>query len=342
LLGAALLATSLVACTRADDEGLPVVVVIQDGTAPDAREVISPAILGFELGLEGSGLMTRIVDVGDLDPEALARDPDVVAVMVAPFTGLGRAAAARLASAGLPIASLSEIGPRHREGSTLRRFVPSLEVHARSLAGLGRGGSPCVAGDGSAWSDALAAAVAARTTLVGAPAGVVRAAADAGCTTLIWTGAGDGATEVAALLSARAPRIRLVLAARARTASVAETLGSPADAVCPCADLSTSSAPSAQRFLHELQAATGLDPGPYAVEGYDAGRLIGRSATGGRTRREVAASLAEVEHLGGVVARYRWRPTGDLIRPSVRMYERVGLRWLERPSGLVAHRVPRA
>jgi hypothetical protein len=305
----------------------PRVVVFQDGSWPDARDVVSPGVLGVQVGLAGA-LSLEVVETGSsgaagsAQVEAAAADPSVVAAVVAPLTELAEGTVAALRAAGIPVLSLSSSIPAPRgTGAPWRSFVPTVRQEASALARLAApsrvGASVCVAGgQEGAWSASLATAtvrrsaartgVAARTAaLSGAPAEVATAALRRGCGELIWTGsAGDAATLWGTLAAAPDPPALLV----------ADT---------------TSRDPRAQRFLHDFQAATGLDPGPFAAEGWDVGRALAWIVRqGSASRAAVSAGLEARSRIGGVGGPYAWTRSGALVRPGPHGYRAVGWRWV--------------
>jgi hypothetical protein len=334
----------------------PRVVVFQDGSWPDARDVVSPGVLGVQVGLAGA-LSLEVVETGSsgaagsAQVEAAAADPSVVAAVVAPLTELAEGAVAALRAAGIPVLSLSSSIPAPRgTGAPWRSFVPTVRQEASALARLAApsrvGASVCVAGgQEGAWSASLATAtvrrsgartgVAARTAaLSGAPAEVATAALRRGCGELIWTGsAGDAATLWGTLAAAPDPPALLV-ADRARTVGLLEAIGPVAASaglagICACVDLTTSRDPRAQRFLHDFQAATGLDPGPFAAEGWDVGRALAWIVRqGSASRAAVSAGLEARSRIGGVGGPYAWTRSGALVRPGPHGYRAVGWRWV--------------
>jgi ABC-type branched-subunit amino acid transport system substrate-binding protein len=339
------LSLALASCSRGG-AAAPEVLVIQDGAASDAREVVTPAVLGFGLGLEGSELDLRIVEVADLDVGDEVGDGDVVAAMVAPFTDVSADAIAALRAGGIPVLSLSELV--QPDGSStdaaLRPFVSPLAVQADALEDLASGGSGCVAGDGTAWSEALSAAIERSVALAGGPEEVADAARQQGCDVVVWTGEAGSASALAPLLARTAPAAVLVLGDRARTPGFAQT--TPAAGVvlgsCPCVDLGATADAAGQDFLHAYESATGLGAGPFSAEGYDAGRTLASAAGMGSNRETLGAALAVTTTVEGLAGTYVWDAEGDLRVPAVRMYERVGVRWLERSSDRVARSTARA
>ena len=101
--------------------------------------------------------------------------------------------------------------------------------------------------------------------------------------------------------------------------------------VCACVDVSLSTEPRSQRFVHDLQAESGAPPGAFAVEAYDAGTLvIGLLGGDGATRDRVAAGMDNLTRFEGLVERYAFEPDGSRAPESLRahMWRATGSRWL--------------
>jgi hypothetical protein len=320
-----------------------VVVVIQDGSVPDARSVVAPAVLALEAGLEGAGIWVRIAETRGSDERSAAEaasaagDPSVLAVVVAPFASLPPAARDDLLAAGVAVVSLSDLdAPPAGEGLAWRRMVPGVTAEAQALASLLPGPIPCVAGEGWAASLALTDALGAvgASVFEGEPASAGEGAVRAGCAGIAWTGSAGGAARLRDTLGTQAggepPSIVLGPAARTdgfvenRWPAAVGTFG-----ICGCADLNVSAEPADQAFVHTYQLATGLDPGPYAAEGADAASLILWAAgiEPPFERARVTAWLAATVTFDGLNA-YRWDNHGDPIEPGVRTFVVEGVRWL--------------
>jgi len=307
-----------------------VVLVIQDASEADARDVVTPGVLGLELGLQGSGLGIRIVEADDLDPAEQVSDDLVVAAVIAPFTHVPGGSESELREGGIPVISLSELTGGGAGHAPLRAFVSPLAQQADAAGAL----ITCVAGDGSTWSEAFIDHLPPMPVFRGGPAAVAVGVADEGCRGVAWTGGATAGAALAGFLARTSPNTMYVVTSRARTGGFAETVdvALAPRGLCPCVDLTTSVDPVAQRFVHAYQSANGLDAGPFAVEGFDAGRLL-VAAGGAQPRRvSIAEGLAETSRYGGLGGPYAWDDQGGLVDPSVRMYERVGLRWVELSS----------
>jgi hypothetical protein len=221
-------------------------------------------------------------------------------------------------------------------------LVAPVSVMTRALvrvAGELRHTAPaCMFGDDTAWSNEVQAEIedaptGIRVRPISAPIDQSgEAIATAGCGTAVWTGTATGADTLADAIGGTVPLV-VDDAARtngylvARWPATSTTL-----AVCSCGDLSTSAEPDAQRFVHDFQASTGLDAGPFAVEGFDAGTWILRALQEGGTREHVAARLASATRFEGLARTYGWDDRGRTLDQGMRAYRAVGLRWLVAPA----------
>jgi branched-chain amino acid transport system substrate-binding protein len=204
----------------------------------------------------------------------------------------------------------------------------------------------CLGGDGSARAEALRAAVTASVTspavLFSAPAGnagelsaAISQIRTSGCRTVGWTGFPDGARALRNGLTAAG--LRGVTIVGTDGMKVRSYLGRATGAdgtlvTCPCADLTTSADPAAQRMVHDYQAATGREPGPYAAEGWDAGGIVlGLMTRGARTRGDVREALAAITIASGVAGPYRFAADGSVASVAPRVYRAQGLRWIATP-----------
>lgn len=160
--------------------------------------------------------------------------------------------------------------------------------------------------------------------------GVAARLRDSGCPVLVWIG---GADVAAAVLSSVRDPLSIVGTSRMKTddglglASAATEVST----VCACADVSLSTEPTSQRFVHDLQAESGAPPGPFAVEAYDAGRLlIGLLAGEAAHRERVATGLDDLTRFDGLVETYSFEPDGSRGPDSLRagLWRAAGSRWL--------------
>ena len=346
LTAACSLVLVVVACTGNGEDGAarPRVAVIQDGTFPDALSVVSPSVLGLQISLGDAAEMVVLDTGGTGGEEAVAEvaaDPAVVAAVIAPFTRMSEGAMGSLAASGMPILSLSSGSPSPPVGSPWREAVPpesdEASVLARRAEKVAAGGTVCLAGEATAWSEGLRELLGlelsgASVRAVGGTPAAAGAAARADCSVAIWTGSAQAGAEFRTELGASTP---LLLASSARTEGYLEATG-PIEGIqlgaCPCTDTTTSAAEGIQAFVHDYQAETGLEPGPFALEGYDLGRLLaGLVATSG-DRAGLSVAIAGLSSFAGIANTYRWDGEGDLLAPGVRMYQATGMRWLAERS----------
>jgi branched-chain amino acid transport system substrate-binding protein len=104
---------------------------------------------------------------------------------------------------------------------------------------------------------------------------------------------------------------------------------------CSCADVSTSLELAAQRFIQDYQSEYGSAPGPYAVEGWDAARVLIRVLDeGGATRADLVARIATTTAADGLAGAYVFAG-GELADPesAIRKYTVEGGRWVPAATG---------
>jgi hypothetical protein len=362
---AGLLIVVTVACTedvsRPATTG-PTIAFLFDGAPPDAELVTSPALAGLELAAhEAGGVEIEPVNVG-LDLEEviaslrdLGDDRGVIAAGIAPRTSPPDGAVELLAAAGVPVVTLSWAWGPSREGSGLwLSFVAGRAREAVILlsgADIVRDGEPlCLGADDHVTSRALIATAEELGEAAGDPeiftAGIVEtgraATADpvaariwgSGCPVLVWIGSADVAASVLSSVPDPPP---IVSTSRMKTDDglALASSGPTVFTVCECADVTLSTEPTSQRFVHDLQAESGAPPGPFAVEAYDAGRmLIGVLEEVGASRGSIVAALDDLTGYPGLVERYAFEPDGSRAPESLQVgsWRASGSRWLPQPS----------
>lgn len=331
---------------------------LQDGSVPDALGLVSPAFLGMRVPLERAAGAGTEVEAVTLDVSSEADDLAtvleeqmgegvVVAAVIAPFTRLSPPMAEALRRAGLPALSLSGLQQPVRGFAAWRSLVPPPSAQADVIRRFGSAAAPpgriCLAGDASAQSSGLSASLAPATWGRSRPRDMGSASGPAdlarlierigvrGCRVVVWTGFAEGAAALRRGLSwsvaligsdaIRADRFPLEAGPRAELTT----------ATCGCLDLSLSTQPRAQRFVNAYQSSTGLVPGPYAVEGNDAGLLLLRAigAKAAPTAETVAAALRRTERFRGIGS-YGFDRRGRLVDPEghVRAAQVRAGRWL--------------
>jgi hypothetical protein len=347
--------------TPPSDATGPTIAFLFDGSPPDADLVTSPALAGLELAAhEAGGVEIEPVNVGLALDEVTASlrdlgdDHGVVAAVIAPWTAPPDGAVELLAAEGMPVVTLSWAWGPPREGSGLwLSFVAGRALEAVILlsgADVAREDEPlCLAADDHVTSRALLADAEQLGEAAGNPqiqnAGIVdagrTATADAvagriknsGCSVLVWIGSAEVAASV---LGSIADPPAVVGTSRLKTDDGLELVASQTavSAVCACVDVSLSTEPRSQRFVHDLQAESGAPPGAFAVEAYDAGRLlIDLIGGGGATGERVATALDDLTRFGGLVETYAFDPDGSRAPGSFRVdiWRAAGSRWL--PDG---------
>jgi len=288
----------------------PKVALFEDLSVPDTLDTVLPASMALQAFLRsqtdaGDAPSFQVVpfDTGGdaataLDAaRAVAADPTFVAAVAAPFWVEPASVADALGAAGVPVLNLSAAGRRPGSGPW-RTFVADLGAQAGAAAALAsrEAGSAglCEAGDGTAWSNLLAAAVRAA-----APAATFRQVPDAsdaanlrGCGAVLWTGFAPGAAPVRAALP---PSVPLVGTDGMKTWSYLTGIpdGTSSFVACSCVDVTTSTRPSDMTFINRYQVATGLTPGVGAAEAWEAAELLAAALRGAGGRIAVAAGLTD-------------------------------------------------
>jgi hypothetical protein len=130
------------------------------------------------------------------------------------------------------------------------------------------------------------------------------------------------------------PRFVVTDAARSEPFVASGPATEGAYGLCPCVDLSTSTSLDAQRFVNDFQFSAGAAPGPYAVEGFDAGTLLvdaieAAAASGGSVDRSaVGESLRALDTLDGLARRWGFAADAPAGVPMV-IGRVTGGRWHE-------------
>ena len=328
------------------------VAFFQDGSVESPNIHGQPAFLGLKLALsqaiesETLPVLPELVGfdtkgdpsvAADLARE-VAADPTYVAAVAAPFWLDTSEVAAVLGDAGIPVLSLA--GSAHPDDGSWFPMVAGRAQMTEALAGYVRGlrgaGGVCSAGDGSEYARTIGERLETRlrgslyaTVSVTPTSGDAAAAAativDSGCSTVVWTGFGTGAGELRAAL-ADVPMVGTDAMSDPTFLEVAGPAAEDTVVVCPCVDLTTSTDPVAQRFVHDFQADYSTPPGGYAAEGWDAGGLLLRAfATGVTTRDDVSAELSGAAPFEGLAATYA---TGAPGSARVHLSRVDGGRWV--------------
>jgi hypothetical protein len=350
------------------DGGLPTIAYLFDGSRGDADLVTAPALAGLELAAHRTGAIEiEPVDLGEdaADVRAtlldLAEDRGVVAAVIAPWTVPPSGAIELFATHGLPVVTLSWTwGPPGAGSGAWLSLVADRAREAVLLLSAAdvapAGASICLAGDGDPASRTLLETAAELGRAAGDPdvvvagpvagadgataGSVAEAIADAGCPVLAWAG---GAAGAASILSRIDGGPSIVVGPSWFKTDGGLALATPAVDVlteCACADVTLTTDPVLQRFVHDLQAESGSPPGPFAVEGHDAGRMIASilaNATGD-PRAAVGAALDDPPDVDGLTGRYTFEPDGSRSATAMTagVWRAAGSRWLPVERSAVA------
>ena len=121
-----------------------------------------------------------------------------------------------------------------------------------------------------------------------------------------WIGTPEGADELTQALQEAEldPTIDLASDAMKTVMPIPGPGGSPlvGELTCPCLDVNLTNSDAARRFINAYQSATGLAPGIYAAEAWDAGTLTAQRLP---RRRSRPAADARLRRQFGLLRRYR-------------------------------------
>ena len=359
LMSLALIATLLASCSNnpAPKAG-PRVAFFQNLAVDDHVELVSPSFFGLQIGLTelGAGLVVT-VDEFDIaaDPSGgpdtarkVASTPAYVAVVLAPFLQESPEVAKIFADAGLAVISLSQDSQSGGPGAAWRRLVPAQGTQASVLAGalLSRGTNGiCLGSASDPYSTSLAALV--KADLPKAPASTFQLSGQVsgtsvveavdtivttGCSVVGWIGFPTVADGLRSSMSnAGMADVPLVGADSMKTISYIQVQGRDGTLVtCPCADVTTSSKLPAQQVVHDYQVATGLEPGIYTAEGWDAAGMVLQVLHNGPSRDQASAGLASLAAYSGVARDYSFATDGTLAADaSAGLFVSAGVRWIQ-------------
>ena len=294
-------------------------------------------------------------------------DPTFVLAVLAPFWEEPEDVGETLASGGVPSFSLSPQSasiwtagpdeglsapaPPDGPGQLWRRFVPDQGLQAERLAEIIGVEVPqtsalpaCLFAEDTAYAGELREAVEADLPVlipIEAPAaGDTDAAVDgvrAGCASVVWFGTPEGADELTGALDEAGldPTIDLASDATKTVMPIAGPTGEPTvdEVTCPCRDVNLTNRDAARRFINAYQSATGLAPGVYAAEAWDAGTLTAQAFLDGvRDRRQMRAFVGDLDAYNGTGGAVRFDEGGELVDPQVSVFTPAGTRWIPSPA----------
>jgi branched-chain amino acid transport system substrate-binding protein len=332
--------------TAARAGGTAQIAYIADLSVDDDPARIAAASQGVELAVrdaqsDGAAVQVEVVEYdteGDPARTAeiageIAAEPDVVAAVIGPFTVVPAEPAASLAGAGVPVVSLSAVGPSRAtgEGPGWYRGVAVQELQARAIGAHidaldTANGALCLAGDGTSISvgfldrvsnatdapDQAAFEIPPGSEPTSAQLHVIRRT---GCV-VVWGGFSETAVALADSIHSIGDT-PMIGADTTKSQAFLLQAGVVADGTvvsCSCVDLTMSTSLRAQRFVNRFQFEFGSPPDAYAAEGYDAGAMILSAILGGDpTRAEVAGALSHAGPYEGLATTYRFGPDGELL-----------------------------
>ena len=294
-------------------------------------------------------------------------DPTFVLAVLAPFWEEPEDVGETLASGGVPTFSLSpqsasiwSAGPDESLSAPAppdgpeqlwRRFVPDQGLQAERLAEIIGVEVPqtsalpaCLFAEDTTYARELRETV--ETNLLSLVPTASPAAGDmdpaldavrAGCAYVAWFGTPEGAAEFTGALDEAGfdPTIDLASDAMKTVMPIAGPTGEPTvdEVTCPCRDVNLTNNDAARRFINAYQSATGLAPGVYAAEAWDAGTVTAQAFLDGvRDRRQMRAFVGDLDAYDGTGGAVRFDESGELVAPQVPVFTPSGTRWIPSPG----------
>ena len=290
-------------------------------------------------------------------------DPTFVLAVLAPFWEEPEDVGETLARGGVPTFSLSpqsasiwaesvasrDLSPSPAGGSEQlwRRFVPDQELQATRLAGIIEDAVPetsadpaCLVAEDTGYARELRGAVEADLPVLipteSPAAGDTDAAVEAvqaGCAVTVWLGSPEGADALTGALTdaGLGPTIDLASDAMKTVMPIPGPDGAPMveELTCPCRDVNLTNSDAARRFINAYQSATGLAPGIYAAEAWDAGTLTAQAFHEGvRDRQQMRDHVGGLDSYVGTGGPVRFDEGGELVDPQVSVFTPSGTRWI--------------
>ena len=290
-------------------------------------------------------------------------DPTFVLAVLAPFWEEPEDVGETLAKGGVPTFSLSPqsasiwaeaMASRDRDPSPAgepddlwRRFVPDQGLQAERLARTIEDAVPETSADpaclfaedtvyGRELRDAIEADLPVLVPTESPAAGDTDHAVEAvraGCAQAVWIGTPEGGDELTEALQEADLDPTIDLASDAMK-TVMPIPGSDGQAMvdeltCPCRDVNLTDSDAARRFINVYQSATGLAPGVYGAEAWDAGTLTARAFHDGvRNRQQMRDYVGSLDSYDGIGGPVRFDEGGELVDPQVSVFTPSGTRWI--------------
>ena len=232
-----------------------------------------------------------------------------------------------------------------------RRFVPDQGLQAERLAAIIEDAVPetsadpaCLFAEDTVYARELRDAVEADLPVLvpteSPAAGDTDAAIEAvraGCAVTVWIGTPEGGDELTEALQEADldPGIDLASDAMKTVMPIPGPDGNPMvdELTCPCRDVNLTNSDAARRFINAYQSATGLAPGVYAAEAWDAGTLTAQAFQDGvRDRQQMRDYVGGLDSYDGTGGPVRFDEGGELVDPQVSVFTPSGTRWIPSPE----------
>jgi branched-chain amino acid transport system substrate-binding protein len=277
--------------------------------------------------------------------DKIVSDPAFVGVIGPAFSGESQAAGTKLDPAGIPFVTPSATNPPLADNGWTHWFRAVGNDNSQGPVGADyiskvlKPNCTFMASDGSAYGKGLADVVQQTLTSGGArvekqqtvqPAqkdysALVSKIRSSGCKAVFYGGYSPEAGLIRKQMSAAGLNdVTLVGGDGIKDATFTGTAGSAGTgtiATCPCASITDSTDPAAQKFVADFTAKYGTPPGIYAGEGWDIAQMyIAAFKAGKTTPQQITDFLHGLSGFKGLTKSYTFQSNGELDATSVTIY----------------------
>jgi branched-chain amino acid transport system substrate-binding protein len=277
--------------------------------------------------------------------DKITSDDAMVGVIGPAFSGESQAAGTKLDPAGIPFMTPSATNPPLADNGWTHWFRAVGNDNSQGPVGAAyiekvlKPNCTFMASDGSAYGKGLADVVQQTLTTDGAEvekqqtvqpgqkdySALVSKIKSSGCTAVFYGGYSPEAGLIRKQMSgAGLNDVTFLGGDGIKDDTFTGTAGSAGDgtiATCPCASITDSTDPAAQKFVSDFTAKYGSPPGIYAGEGWDIAQMyIAAFKAGKTTRQAITDYFHGLSGYKGLTKSYTFQSNGELDDSSVTIY----------------------
>lgn len=276
--------------------------------------------------------------------DKIVSDDSFIGVIGPAFSGESQAAGPKLDQAGIPFVTPSATNPPLAENGWTHWFRAvgndnsQGPVGADYISKILKPNCTFMASDGSAYGKGLADVVQKTLQTAGATvekqqtvaptkdySALVTKIKASGCKAVFYGGYSAEALLIRKQMTgAGLADVTLVGGDGIKDATFLSGAGSSGEgtvATCPCASMTNSTDPAAQKFISDFKAKYGSDPGIYSGEAWDISQMFIAALTAGKTTRQgITDYLHGLSGFKGLTKSYTFQSNGELQADSVTIY----------------------